>query len=83
MRSLFKRKGPMQNPNNLIFDERKIEIMYENIPEIMTLRECQQLLKVGKNTMLDLIHSGELSAFRIGNRWKITKESVLEFIRYR
>ena len=57
--------------------------MYENIPEIMTLRECQQLLKVGKNTMLDLIHSGELSAFRIGNWWKITKESVLEFIRYR
>jgi excisionase family DNA binding protein len=57
--------------------------MYENIPEIMTLRECQELLKVGKNTMLDLIHSGELSAFRIGNRWKITKESVLEFIRYR
>ena len=57
--------------------------MYENIPEIMTLRECQELLKVGKNTMLDLIHSGELSAFRIGNRWKITKESVLEFIKYR
>ena len=57
--------------------------MYENIPEIMTLRECQQLLKVGKNTMLDLIHSGELSAFRIGNRWKIPKEAVLEFIKYR
>ena len=57
--------------------------MYENIPEIMTLKECMQLLRVGKNTILDLIHSGELSAFRIGNRWKITKESVLEFIRYR
>ena len=57
--------------------------MYENIPEIMTLRECQELLKIGKNTMLELIHNGELSAFRIGNRWKITKESVLEFIRYR
>lgn len=57
--------------------------MYENIPEIMTLRECQQLLKVGKNTMLELIHSGELSAFRIGNRWKIPKEAVVEFIKYR
>ena len=83
MRSLFKRKGLMQNRNDLIFDERKIEIMYENIPEIMTLRECQELLKVGKNTMLELIHSGELSAFRIGNRWKIPKEAVVEFIKYR
>ena len=57
--------------------------MYENIPEIMTLRECRELLKIGKNTMLELIHSGELSAFRIGNRWKIPKEAVLEFIKYR
>lgn len=57
--------------------------MYENIPEIMTLRECQELLKIGKNTMLELIHSGELSAFRIGNRWKIPKEAVVEFIKYR
>ena len=57
--------------------------MYENIPEIMTLRECRDLLKIGKNTMLELIHSGELSAFRIGNRWKIPKEAVVEFIKYR
>ena len=58
-------------------------LMYETIPEIMTLRECRQILKVGKNTMLRLIHSGELSAFRIGNRWKVPKEAVLEFIKYR
>ena len=57
--------------------------MYENIPEIMTLRECRELLKIGKNTMLELIHSGKLSAFRIGNRWKIPKEAVVEFIKYR
>ncbi len=57
--------------------------MYKTIPEIMTLRECREILKVGKNTMLNLIHSGELSAFRIGNRWKVPKEAVLEFIKYR
>ena len=57
--------------------------MYENIPEIMTLRECQELLKIGKDTMLELIHSGELSAFRNGNRWKIPKEMVVEFIKHR
>jgi excisionase family DNA binding protein len=57
--------------------------MYKNIPEIMTFKECQQLLKIGKNTLLDLIHSGELDAFKIGNRWKITKEAVVEFICHR
>ena len=31
--------------------------MYEYIPEIMTFKECQKILKVGKNTLLDLIHT--------------------------
>ena len=57
--------------------------MYEYIPEVMTFKECKELLKVGKNTLLDLIHSGQISAFKIGNRWKIAKQCVIEFIRYR
>jgi excisionase family DNA binding protein len=57
--------------------------MYLNIPEIMTFKECKDVLRVGKNTLLDLIHSRELDAFKIGNRWKITRESVEEFIRHR
>ena len=57
--------------------------MYLNIPEIMTFKECKDVLKVGKNTLLDLIHNRELDAFRIGNRWKITRESVEECIRHR
>lgn len=57
--------------------------MYEQIPEILTLRECCELLKVGKNTMLKLLHGKEIEGFMIGNRWKIPKESVVEFIRYR
>ena len=57
--------------------------MYKNIPEIMTFKECQQLLKIGKNTLLDLIHSDELDAFKIGNRWKIPKEAVVDFIYHR
>ena len=56
--------------------------MYNNIPEIMTFKECQQLLKVGKNTLLDLLHTRQLDGFKIGNRWKITRESVVEFLNY-
>ena len=47
--------------------------MYEYIPEVMTFKECKELLKVGKNTLLDLIHTGQIQAFKVGSRWKITK----------
>ena len=57
--------------------------MYEYIPEIMTFKECQKILKVGKNTLLDLIHTNQLEAFKVGSRWKIPKQSVNEFIQYR
>lgn len=56
--------------------------MYENIPEIMTFKECCEILKIGKNTMLDLLHTNRIEGFKIGNRWKIPKESVVDFIRY-
>ena len=57
--------------------------MYRNIPEIMTFRECCALLKVGKNTMLELLHIRQIEGFRIGNRWRIPKESVVEFMEKR
>lgn len=57
--------------------------MYEMIPEVMTFKECKTLLRVGKNTLLRMLHTGELDGFMIGNRWKITKESVIEFLRYK
>lgn len=55
--------------------------MFEHVPDIMTFRECQNVLKVGKNTLLNLIHDGDIEAFRIGNRWKIPKAAILEYIR--
>ena len=63
--------------------EREVQTMYENIPEVMTLKECQEILKVGKNTMLELLHTNQIEGFKIGSRWKIPKESVVEFLRYR
>lgn len=55
--------------------------MFEYIPDILTFKECQEVLKIGKNSLLDLIHQGDIEAFKIGNRWKIPKEAILEFIR--
>lgn len=56
--------------------------MFKNIPDIMTFKECQSLLKVGKNTLLSLLHNGNIDAFKIGSRWKIPKEAVLEYLKW-
>ena len=54
--------------------------MLERTPDILTFKECQELLKVGKNTLLELLHNHDIEAFKIGSRWKIPKAAVLEYI---
>lgn len=53
-----------------------------DIPVIMTFSECQKILRVGKNTLLDLLRSGKLEGFRIGNRWRITRDSLVEYVNH-
>ena len=52
----------------------------DKYPDVLTLRECQKILQVSRGTMLRLLHEGEIPAFRIGNRWRIQRNEMLEFI---
>ncbi|MBT9787887.1 helix-turn-helix domain-containing protein [Clostridium sp. MCC344] len=54
--------------------------MLDNTPDILTFNECREVLKIGKNSLLDLLHNKNIEGFRIGNRWKIPREALLEYI---
>ena len=54
--------------------------MYENIPDLLTRKEAQKVLCIGKNTILNLIHEKKLPAIIIGSRLKIRKDDLIEFI---
>ena len=60
--------------------ERLIDMNLDQYPDVLTLHECQQILQVSRGTMLRLLHEGEIPAFRIGNRWRIQRKEMLEFI---
>lgn len=54
--------------------------MNQQIPPVMTFAQCQNIFHVGKNTLLELLHTGKLQGFKIGSRWRITRENLEEFI---
>lgn len=54
--------------------------MLNNMKDILTLKELQELLHIGKNTALKLVQSGEIEGFRVGNRWRIPRKSVSRYI---
>lgn len=54
--------------------------MFEQHNDILTVADVMDLLYVGKNTVYHLLREGEIKAFRIGNTWKIPKDSLTEYI---
>jgi hypothetical protein len=55
--------------------------MLENYPDLLTRKQTQELLHMGKNRILDYIHTGRLRALLLNGRYLILKDDLLDFIR--
>ncbi len=54
--------------------------MFEKEPDLLTRRQCQNLLHVSKSKMLELIHEGFLPAGKLAGSYRIKKSDLIEFI---
>lgn len=48
--------------------------------ETYTIIEVAEMLKISKRTILRYINTGELKALKLGNSYRITKESLEKFV---
>lgn len=55
--------------------------MLEDYRDVLTVEEACEALRIGYNTLYELLNSGKLKAFRNGRVWRIPKEAVIEYIR--
>lgn len=51
------------------------------MPEILNLKQCQNALQIGRCSMLELIYSGEIKAYKLKGAWKIPKEELVKYVR--
>lgn len=51
----------------------------EELPEVMTIKELQQFLKIGRNSAYDLVNRKEFKVLRVGKSIRINKA---EFLRW-
>ncbi len=53
----------------------------DNYPDILSIKEVCELLKIGKNQVYQLLNTGELKGFKVGSKsWKIPRESIDDYI---
>lgn len=54
--------------------------MFEEYGDMLSVEEVMDILGIGRNAAYDLFKSGDLKCFRFKGKWKIPKQSVIEFI---
>lgn len=50
------------------------------LPDILTIQEVAEYLKVSRNTIYTWVNTGELPSFKTGNTRRIRKQALLEWI---
>ena len=48
--------------------------------KLFTPQEIATVLKINYRKVLDLIHMGELQAYRVGNSLRISEESLIQYL---
>lgn len=54
--------------------------MFSEYPDILTVEEACEALRIGYNAAYELLRSGKLGAYKNGRVWRIPKESLKEYI---
>ena len=54
--------------------------MLNKYPDVLTVKEAREILRIGMNNMYHILQSGELRSIKIGRIYKIKKENVIEYI---
>lgn len=53
---------------------------FENFPDVMTVRQVQEALRIGRNTAYNLVNNGDIHSFRIGKNIKVPKKCLIDYI---
>lgn len=54
--------------------------MLEQFPDILTVKDLQDILSVGRSKAYAILHSGELQYITIGRQIRIPKKYLLDYL---
>ncbi|MBU5462368.1 helix-turn-helix domain-containing protein [Lachnoclostridium sp. MSJ-17] len=54
--------------------------IFTDYPDILEIKDLQKMLSIGRNTALSLLSKQIIKNFRIGNKYKIPKQSVISYV---
>lgn len=54
--------------------------MLEHAPDVLTIKDLQKVLQIGRNSALHLVKTKKIPACKVMGKWRILKEDVANFL---
>jgi excisionase family DNA binding protein len=73
----------MSRSTTLLRKEQKMmttDNTFTDYPDIISVKQLQEMLHIGKNRALELLRNNEIPYIKIGYTFKIPKVHVIEFL---
>lgn len=57
-----------------------MENTIKNYPDVLSVDELQQILRIGRSAAYTLLRENKIKTLKVGNRYIIPKQSVIDFL---
>ena len=54
--------------------------MFSQYPDVVSINELMDMLKIGKNTAYFLLREGKIKNIKVGKQYRIPKRYIIEYL---
>ena len=54
--------------------------LFNTYPDVVSIDEIQQMLRIGKNAVYELLKNQKLKSIKVGKKYIVPKKYVIEFL---
>lgn len=54
--------------------------MFDSYPDVVSVEEIQQMLRIGKNAVYQLLKDGTIKSIKAGKRYVVPKKYIIDFL---
>jgi excisionase family DNA binding protein len=69
------------NIQNGLNESKSNEELFTRLPKLLSVEDVCNYLRVGRNTVYELIQSGQLKAKKAGRAYVITENALLNYVK--
>ncbi|MBQ3417299.1 MAG: helix-turn-helix domain-containing protein [Ruminococcus sp.] len=57
-----------------------MKTMFDSYPDVVSVEEIQQMLRIGKNAVYQLLKGGAIKSIKVGKRYVVPKKYIIDFL---